>query len=549
MSQALSTARVHNHRSHVVGYWDSSVTKCCVVQPRGPHFKSLGKADRQGRVWLLPEEMLYLIERGNLDVRWGMPPQRSLRMQTRAGGAGHKARDCGSSPGKGASDDVPGSVQEDEKREEEAGEDSSSGEDDDDDDDDDAAWHTLPMSLQGAYAVCVGDERDGRISAERWAVYAHLKRIGYAVLRAPSWTDEEKEQDGGGENPSSFTSSSSAHGHQRHLALHGNGVFGLFRRLFATLFQGPSSPSAAWSSSSPSKADEKRLLLGPLVRPGIYRSFYDIYEMLALIPVHDPMLASDSSSPSSSSIIRNSILPSITSSSESSSSPTSHKRPSTMPPFRIAFHVYKPRPTFRKSNPGKPDFRIAVINARETGMPTHEELSALLDAVPYEPPPPPPPRRPPSTPPPPSSALTTPPPPPSSVSAPPPQTQATPPHAAAPQHDQQQLMAYHNPNQIYRRLKHGYKHVILAVVDQGVTSYLRLSDAGFSRELLYGRYANPPPGGPGGRDGRGGVGGGRGGGARGRGGKRGGSARGRGGRGRGGGSGAGERGGRGGAAS
>lgn len=38
---------------------------------------------------------------------------------------------------------------------------------------------------------------------------------------------------------------------------------------------------------------------------------------------------------------------------------------------------------------------------------------------------------------------------------------------------------------IYLRLKHGKRSVILAVVDQGVISYLRVADAGFSKEKLY----------------------------------------------------------------
>jgi tRNA-splicing endonuclease subunit Sen54 len=39
--------------------------------------------------------------------------------------------------------------------------------------------------------------------------------------------------------------------------------------------------------------------------------------------------------------------------------------------------------------------------------------------------------------------------------------------------------------QLYLRLRHGYRGVILAVVDQGVTSFLRVADAGFSKEKIY----------------------------------------------------------------
>ena len=38
---------------------------------------------------------------------------------------------------------------------------------------------------------------------------------------------------------------------------------------------------------------------------------------------------------------------------------------------------------------------------------------------------------------------------------------------------------------LYPKLKHGYRNVILAVVDQGVVSYIQLSDAGFGKEKIY----------------------------------------------------------------
>ena len=38
---------------------------------------------------------------------------------------------------------------------------------------------------------------------------------------------------------------------------------------------------------------------------------------------------------------------------------------------------------------------------------------------------------------------------------------------------------------LYMRLRHGYRNVILAVVDQGVVSYLRVGDAAFGSEKIY----------------------------------------------------------------
>ena len=38
---------------------------------------------------------------------------------------------------------------------------------------------------------------------------------------------------------------------------------------------------------------------------------------------------------------------------------------------------------------------------------------------------------------------------------------------------------------MYQRLRHGQKHVILAIVEQGVISYLRVADSDFAKEKLY----------------------------------------------------------------
>lgn len=80
--------------------------------------------------------------------------------------------------------------------------------------------------------------------------------------------------------------------------------------------------------------------------------------------------------------------------------------------------------------PSPPDFRIAVVNAREDSFPNLEKMDELLQSVPYEPPPP-------------------------------------------------------GMRSLYPRLKHGWRNVILAVVDQGIVSYIRVGDAAFGREKLY----------------------------------------------------------------
>ena len=319
--------------------------------PKGPHFAKMGNVMsaqddplgndelRGNRLWLLPEEVLYLLERGSLDVRWPTEDQ-------------------------------------------------------------DEEGMGLPMSLQGAYAMFIGDEQShaGALTFERYSVYTGLKRMGYTVLRVPSWNAPD---------------------------------FSTGREYFAPT---PSLPQRAWyigllnyytswfsvwssiaANDEPTQYDQ-----GPLVQPRIYRSYADIYRRLALVNYHDPAVQRG---PSGLEVSQD-------------------------PSFRTTYHVWKPgSQTFKKSAPGPPDFRIAVVNARESASPTLEQLSSLLETMPYQPP--------------------------------------------------------SDTAQLYQKLKHGYKNVVLAIVDQGIVSYLRIADAAFGREKLYERRGQNFGSKRGGRGGRG----------------------------------------------
>lgn len=106
-----------------------------VSNPKGQYFNSMGKADCFNRVWLLPEEALYLLERGSLNIRWpaAMTPEN------------HKAAE---------DDELPNNV---------------------------------PMTLQAAYTCFIGR---GALSLERFNVYAGLRRLGYVVIRSPAWDND-----------------------------------------------------------------------------------------------------------------------------------------------------------------------------------------------------------------------------------------------------------------------------------------------------------------------------------------------------------------------
>lgn len=126
MYDVLSVTRTHSqHAQRAV--WDSQSGGAWVTKPGGKWATSVGQSKRTAnngsRLWLLPEEALWLIDRGSLDIRWPAGP----------------------------------------------------GEEPDD---------GIPMSLQGAYAAFVRHEQSYPLTLEMYSVYAYLKRAGYIVLRA-----------------------------------------------------------------------------------------------------------------------------------------------------------------------------------------------------------------------------------------------------------------------------------------------------------------------------------------------------------------------------
>ncbi|EAW06730.1 tRNA-splicing endonuclease subunit SEN54 family protein [Aspergillus clavatus NRRL 1] len=296
-----------------------------VSNPKGQYFKTMGQADRWNRVWLLPEEALYLLERGSLEIRWPF-----------------SLTGCG--------------------------------------DEDDGGDSGIPMSLQAAYACCIGR---GGLTIERFTVYTGLKRLGYTLTRAPGWYDDAEEVAVEAEKSES--------------PQQGTGLAGVFGRFLKWL----ETPSPASGGI-------------PLVGLGMHRSYSepdphnngDVYRRLSIIPWYDPTMP----------------------------------RPpaQTTAPFRVVFHVYKPSTPFRKTAPPAPDFRIAVVDSRTHSMPTVSQLGALLESTPLDPP-----------------------------------------------------RGEKMDRQLYMRLRQGYRNVILAVIDQGVVSYLRVADAAFGKEKLYEGRGNP----------------------------------------------------------
>lgn len=166
------------------------------------------------KTWLLPEEALFLVERGSLDLWW---PMRGL--------------DVIFPPAK----QVPESLNQPPKPT------------DSEDDKDDEYDLGIPLSLQAAYSLLTGNDGErGKITIQKFQVYSNLKRLGYKVLRASS----------GGTTPDPVKPQ----------------------------------PTSVWSwlfSLVPPRQPHQKPF-GPLVQPGLYRSYKSVYKQLELIPRHKP---------------------------------------------------------------------------------------------------------------------------------------------------------------------------------------------------------------------------------------------------------------------
>jgi tRNA-splicing endonuclease subunit Sen54 len=321
MHGVLSWQRSHTQKNHVLAMYEPESNMAVVDKVKSQHFQTIGQS-RGGKEWLLPEEALFLIERGTLDCRW--PVKREEGDETV-----YKIED-------GA-----------------------------------------PMSLQAAYAAFIGFEGGvgGKLTMEMYNVYAGLKRSGYVVFRTGTWNDDR-----GDIVPDSQKSNEQQQPQPS-----------IFISFFTDLWRRISQPTHTITP--------EQYALGPLIKPGLYRSYADIYRLLHLIPTHDR-----------------------------TSPPAFTLPPTSSNPFRLHFDIYRTTSKFRKTARPTPDFRICVVNARETTLPTGAQINDLLAQVPEDKP--------------------------------------------------------REGEQLYKKLKHGTRNVILAVVDAGIPSYMRLADVEFGAERV-----------------------------------------------------------------
>lgn len=298
MFEALKATRTVSSKNISYGIWYPDLSRTHVTVARGVHFSSIGhsaprhteeedynepatsKSKIQKRLELLPEEAIYLVERGSMFC-WKNAPTISNARKIDS-----TVFDC----------PITGP----------------------------------PMSVQHVYTEMIGREC---LTLEKYQVYAYLKRLGYAVMRAEPPDLYYPIPAPFLQTPSQTSPSIS----QR--------VISLFSR-FASGFIWLLTRSNSFDRWHPVRFSKW------FSRDKSYQSLFNSLRFMSSghnAPLHE-------------------------------SQAMKNRRLDT--PYKIFYNVYKPSTPLKKSAPPKPDFQVVVVNARTTPMPTLYELTSLFDQVP-----------------------------------------------------------------------------------------------------------------------------------------------------------------------
>ncbi|GAA6042436.1 hypothetical protein JCM8097_008451 [Rhodosporidiobolus ruineniae] len=339
-----SGSRTHSSRAHNSFTWRPEIGRASCdsedgLTAHGVHFGNIGHFNvERKRLELLPEEALYMVERGGVEL-W-----REFEEEL---------------PVEGGKDGETESVK---KR--------------------------VPMSVQQAWAECIGQYD---LTPERYQVYAFLRRLGYVLVRARPIPNTAR--------PVYIPPPPPLY--LRLLALFTHPLFSLRDTLVRAVREVQMLALRSVKRVEENKKGRKEVKkvewrktrkVGsrdgrsrPLAAGGRWTSYDQIFSRLQIIPTcaldtpsrplraplpHTPSsltpLASDSSS-SISSIVgaEGDDLPSY-----------------TEYPFQPFYHIYKPVTKYKKNNPPPPDFRLVIINGTTTPLPTLYELSSLFSTIP-----------------------------------------------------------------------------------------------------------------------------------------------------------------------
>lgn len=410
MSDALSVVRVHSTRKNenVAVYfphpddWDgqrfeeqalaqvedlekrekmrqTSVLKsgegrCVAVERLSSTFgRTMGQSDRRNWVWLLPEEALFLLERGSLDIRYAVEDG-----DDEDDSEADEPRDVAVTENEAPPAADPPRLK----------------------------IGKVPMSLQGAYAAFIGKSS---LTLERYIVFAALRRTGYIVQRAPTWCSSVKSNATSQDRVDALASEAQLL-QAGHTPPSAPAPASLVYRLVHWLFP---------STEKPSTVPCYNPVIGPLISPGLFRSYGDIFRQLHLIPQYHH----DVSYPTPQTWTSDAVEPH----SDISRLQSNINCPTDDPPLLPTYHVNKPSSLqgYKKSAPPPPHYTVVVLDSRKSTVPTSSQIGDLLSSMPDD---------------------------------------------ALPDASNKRLET---------RIKYGKKSVLIAVVDSGLVSYMRFSSGGF----------------------------------------------------------------------
>lgn len=360
MFDVISSQRIISSKSISIASWHPQLGRAIVHLARGQTFASMGFSNRvkvledgqfedlalmyqsdgkpvaplagatkEGKFWpkmqsrleLLPEEALYLVERGSLECRIYHDPKRSAIVEN--------MRDY---------DDIV----------------------------ENPNW--VPMSLEQAFAAIIGV--DG-LTRPHYQLYAYLKRLGY-ILQRKSISDELRKTNAA-INKASRDSDIRSEGiiaDPRH-PLRLLTIFDLLlyplRRILQIAKNGLSDLNeflqslVQWFRNRVSKITAtSRRKTSYTSRPGLlgigtsaFSTYDEIYDRLRIVPA-----GPDISLPRPGSKLKQDIAP------------------------EIFFYAWRPATHFKKSDPPLPEFQLAVMDVRDTSLPSAFAFADLFEDIP-----------------------------------------------------------------------------------------------------------------------------------------------------------------------
>lgn len=182
-------------------------------------------------------------------------------------------------------------------------------------------YEGIPLSFQQAFMQMIG--RNG-ISIERYQVYAYLKRLGYIVIRSSTFDGPKGTMTAVKPRRHFFS------GLQQIISFIYRSIHDLLSRIYTTIC----TPFLTTST------------IRSIIQPGLWSTYDSLFNRLRIT--------------------------------------SSKQLPSSIPPsqrFEITFDVYRPDSPYKKTSPGTPPFRIVVVDAQNTSIPTLHELGYLLSQV------------------------------------------------------------------------------------------------------------------------------------------------------------------------